>query len=135
MGKESCFLPQSASFPSFSPKCNATLPHKSSPSIYRQGFLPLQMQNPHKMLPYKFLFFMLFLSIYCFVFVLFCFFSISFPLSFLFSPKTWNSSPKRKNYSPAFGANNRRIEAPGASDWGVNAPMAPPATENDLNSW
>ena len=54
---------------------------------------------------------------YIFIFFLSPFFFFFwFPLNFLppffFLSKTWNSSPKGKNYSPAFGANNRRIDAP-----------------------
>ena len=91
MGKESCFLPWSASFPRFSPKCNATIPHKFSPYVGKDSS-PFKMQNPHKMLPYKSSFFMLLLSIYKIVFFPLISFSFSllFPLNFVFfhfSPK------------------------------------------------
>ena len=55
---------------------------------------------------FSFFFFLFLLSFFFFLF----FFSISF--EFFFFSKTWNSSPKEKIYSPAFGGNNRRIDAP-----------------------
>ena len=141
MGKESSFLPpemQSCmSFPTctrgrchtfflevhpspaphFSPKCNAIFPHKSSPICMWRRILPLQNANSTnpslQILGLISLFFILFSFIYIFHFVLLYFFknySRTF-LSYFFS-KTWNFSPKLKNYFPAFGANNRRIDAP-----------------------
>ena len=95
-----------------SPKCKAILPHNftnPSHSICREGFVPI-MQNLYKSFPTNesllFLFFFSSFFILClFHFILFIFFLIFFP-------KTWNSSPKEKIYSPAFGGNNRRIDAP-----------------------
>ena len=118
-GKESCFFPQSASFPSFSPKYNTTLPHKSS-LIYREGFFPIQNAKPLQILPYKIFFF--FISWFFTLFFIYLYFFFSFLLFpsnflFLFFTKSWNSSPKWKNYSPAFGANNRRIDAPGVGSY------------------
>ena len=52
----------------------------------------------------------MFISFYSFYFFFLIFFSISFEGFFFF--KIWNSSPKEKIYSPAFGGNNRRIDAP-----------------------
>ena len=48
--------------------------------------------------------------------IIFCVFTFFFfiIIFFFFFPKTWNSSPKWKSYSPAFGGNNRRIDAPAA---------------------
>ena len=113
-GKESCFLlPRNASF---SPKCNTTLPHKSSPSICREGFSPSSKykipSNPSlQILFYIFIFHFYF---YCNLFFLnFSFLYYYYFLWNFFPHKTWNSSPNWKNYSPAFEANDRRIDAPG----------------------
>ena len=110
LASSKCILPK------LLPKCNTTLPHKSSP-IYREQFSPFKMQNPYKSFPTNSfikvsLFFMLFLFTYMYVFFFFVFL---FPSIFFFpfSPQNWNSSPKRKNYSPAFEANNRRTDNPG----------------------
>ena len=122
-GKESCFLLWSLSFPSFSPKCNPEMQCCPSPQILshlyvRKDSSPFKMQNPQKMLPYKFLFFLLFISVYWFFF----FFSFSFFknyyyflwifFSFFFSPKLGILPQSGKIIPPAFGANNRRIDAP-----------------------
>ena len=107
MGKESSFLPRSASFPSFSPKCNPypspqILSHlyvgKDSPPPSKS-----KIQNPHK--SFLYLHFSFYFYFIYFIASIFFFFSVFFP-------KTWNSPTKWKNYSPAFGANNRRIDAP-----------------------
>ena len=87
-----------------------------SPQICRKGFVPI-MQNlyiPHKWIFIFFLSLSSFFILCLFHCVLFIFFfSISFEVFFFFFSKTWNSSPKEKIYSPAFGGNNRRIDAPG----------------------
>ena len=122
MGKESSFLPQ---------KCKANLPHTGKESYFlpcmfkvhhspgsaspqnatlpfpqREGFLPFQNTKSPQILPYKWFFFCIFICLF--------FFSLLFIFFFPFLTKTWNSSPKWKSYSPAFGANNRRIAAPGS---------------------
>ena len=83
----------SASFPrlSFSPKCNSTLPHRgkdSSPSKCKIS------TNPS----------------YKLCFVSFFFFFFHYYLFIHFSPKLWILPQSEKSYSPAFGANNRRID-------------------------
>ena len=107
-----------------SPKCKAILPHNftnPSHSICREGFVPI-MQNLYKSFPTNesLLFFspsiFMFISFYSFSFF-FSYFFFLFLLRFFFFLffsffKTWNSSPKEKIYSPAFGGNNRRIDAP-----------------------
>ena len=96
--------------------CNTTLPHKSSP-IYMNRMIssPFKNAKPQQILLYKFFFISLFfhvifiyldLFIYCFIIIIFLWIFIPF------FPKTWNSSPKLKNNSPAFGANDKRIDAP-----------------------
>ena len=89
--------------------------------VYREGFFPIQNAKPLQTLPYKIFFsFSLYLDFHiiflfiCISFLFSFFFSVLlFPSNFLFFfPKSWNSSPKWKNYSPAFGANNRRTDAP-----------------------
>ena len=110
-----------------SPKCKAILPHNftnPSHSICREGFVPI-MQNLYKSFPTNesllFLFFFFFLSsffilcLFHFIrFIYFCLFNFFWGFFFFFFFfKTWNSSPKEKIYSPAFGGNNRRIDAPG----------------------
>ena len=102
-----------ASFPSFSPKYNTTLSH----NVGKDSSL-FKMQNHYKSFPtiffYIFIFHVIFIYLYISFFsFLFFFLIFSLNILFLFFPKTWNSSPKWKNYSPAFGANNRRIDAPG----------------------
>ena len=118
-GKESCFLPRMLKVHpslrlSFS-KCNSTLPHRGKDSSI------FKMQSLHKSFPtnyfmylyFSFLFNFIYLFIYFFFlflfFVLFHYY-LNFDFFFFF-PKTWNSSPKWKSYSPAFGGNNRRIDA------------------------
>ena len=110
MGKESSFLPCSAPFPSSPPpKKNQCYPSPQILShlyVWKDSF-PLQNAKPHKSSTVKILFN---IFIFHFIFILryHCF---EFPFFFFFF-KTWNSTPKLKNYSPAFGANNRRIDAP-----------------------
>ena len=96
MRKESCFFPQSASFPSFSQKCNA-LPHKSSPIYMKARILPPSKCKTHtKYFPTNSYFSCYFylrylLLLFCF-FVSFHFIIIPFEFSvFLpfFSPKLW----------------------------------------------
>ena len=114
-GKESCFFLKV--HPSLASPQNAMLPFSTNPlpSICRQVFFPLQNAKPTwnaslQILIFHAIFiFLLFFSFHFFSFSFWFFFSF-----FLFPPKTWNSSPKWKNYSPAFGVNNRRIDAP---DW------------------
>ena len=74
------------------------------------------MQNPHKsgLQIFLYIFIFHFILILFTLLLWFLFYFIDF--FGLFSPKPWNSSPKWKNYSPAFGANNRRIDAPGCGD-------------------
>ena len=87
-GKELCFFPQSASFPSFSPKYNTTLPHKSS-LIYREGSSPFKVQNLYKSFPTKsffFIYILIFHIIFYLSVFLFFFFINSFEF-FLFFPK------------------------------------------------
>ena len=120
IGKESSFLPQ---------KCKANLPTQGMshafflacskctlpqaqllpkmhlyPSPQREGFFPLQNAKSPQILPHK----LFFVSLFIYLFI----FSLLFNYFFFFFPKTWNSSPKWKSYSPAFGANNRRIDTP-----------------------
>ena len=110
MGRESSFLlpemhsypsPQgegiiflkSLSFPSFSPKCNATLPHKSSPIYMYARILPPSKCKIHtKCFPtnsyfscYSYLF-LLFISILLFLVHFFIIIIISFEFAF-FPPK------------------------------------------------
>ena len=122
-GKESCLLPRSASFPSFSPKCNTTLLHKSFPILNAgDSSSPFKMQKPPQILPYKSLFFMLILFIYICIYLFFIYLFIYYFVWIFFSffpPKACNSSPKWKNYSLAFGANNRRIDAPAYDIWSI----------------
>ena len=90
--------------PSFSPKCNlSSLPFPTNPlpSICREGFFLLQNAKPPQIFPYINIHFLFYF--YLFTLLLWI---------FSFCSKTWNSSPNWKNYSPAFGANNRRIDAP-----------------------
>ena len=86
MGKELCLLPRSASFPSFSPKCNTILPQKFSPL---EMILPASKYktptNPSLQILFISLFFMLFLFVYIFIFFLISF-EFSFP-PFFFFPK------------------------------------------------
>ena len=80
------------------------------PILCREGFF-LITQNFYKSFPTNLCFFF-FVHFFYFVSLFFSYFlKFSFQFSFLFC-QTWNSSPKGKNYSPAFGANNRRIDAP-----------------------
>ena len=91
------------------------------PILCREGFFPI-MQSFYKSFPQIFIsfFFLHFIFIHFFYFVLLFFsYFLKFLFNFLFC-KTWNSSPKGKNYSPAFRANNRRINAP------VSSPRAQP---------
>ena len=85
---------QGASFPrlSFSPKCNSTLPQ-------RERFFPLQNAKSPQILPFK----LFFVSLPFFFF---------FSIIIIFFPKNLEFFPKWKSYSPAFGGNNRRIDAP-----------------------
>ena len=70
---------------------------------------PFKMQNPYKSFPTKY-FLYLYFSCYFYLSIYFFFFLLLLFPSIFFQP--WNSSPKWKNYSPAFGANNRRIDTP-----------------------
>ena len=97
--KESCFSPQSASFPSFSPKYT-TLPLKSS-LIYKEGFFPIQNAKPLKILPYKifFLYILIFHIIFCLSeFSFFFFFIISFDFFF---PQKLEFFPKVEKLFPS----------------------------------
>ena len=102
--------PQSAMlpFPTYPPP---------STCICRKDSSPFRMQYPGQILPHNFSFIYLFLFLFylsIFIHLFYSFFCFSyFYHYFLFPQKTWNSSPKWKSYSPAFGANNRRIDAPG----------------------
>ena len=96
-GKESCFLPRilkvHPSPGSASPQ-NATLPFPTEGRI-----LPLQNAKSPQILPYK----LFFVSLsYCFFHYYLFFFSFFPKLGIL---------PQSEIYSPAFGANNRRIDA------------------------
>ena len=124
-GKDSCFLPRMLKVhpsPGSASPQNATLPFPTEGRI-----LPPSKCKSPQILPYKLVFFSSFLfsslpfpslpffpsSLFCMC-VLFHYY-LNFELFFFFSslfPKTWNSSPKWKGYSAAFGANNRRIDAP-----------------------
>ena len=110
MGRESSFLPRSASFPSFSPKCNPNPSPQILSHLYvgKDSHPPQKKKNakPPQILPYKFFV----ISLFCILFLFHLYHCFDF---FVFFPqKVWNSSPNWKNYSPAFGANNRRIDAP-----------------------
>ena len=107
MGNSQAFFCKMQSYPS----------QQILPILCREGFFPI-MQNFYKSFPTNlYPFFFIFHFIFIYLFFLLCFiiffllFKVSFQFSFLFC-KTWNSSPKGQNYSPAFGANNRRIDAP-----------------------
>ena len=91
MGKESSFLPQSASFPSFPPQIQCYPSHQIPSHLFvGKDSSPLQNAKPHKSFStnsFLYLCFILFLFIYII--------ALNF-LFFLFFPKTWNSSPKLK---------------------------------------
>ena len=59
-----------------------------------------------------FSFYVHFILFFLFFFPYFFFFFLFLLRVFFFFSKTWNSSPKEKIYFPAFGGNNRRIDAP-----------------------
>ena len=122
MGKESSFLPQ---------KCKANLPHTGKESCFLPSMLKvhpspgsaspqnatLNFLTEGRILPPSKCKIstnpslqIIFLYLYIFFFSLLFRFWVFF--FFFFFQKTWNSSPKWKSYSPAFGANNRRIDAP-----------------------
>ena len=98
LGKDSCLLSQSISFPSFSPKCNTTLPHKSS--LIGKDSAPFKRQNPHKSFStnsFLYLCFMLFLFICIFLF----FFSFEFSFLSFFFLQNLEFFPKVEKLSPS----------------------------------
>ena len=120
MGRELSFLPpemhsypspqgegviflQSLSFPSFSPKCNATLRHKSSPIFMCTRILPPSKCKIHTkcFLTNSYFF------VYLYLFIVFLFISLLllFPLNllfFLFFPQNLEFFPKVEKLLPSF---------------------------------
>ena len=96
---------------------NTTLPFLTNPlPPIGKDSSPFKMQNPYKSFHTIFFISWLFTLFLFYLYFIFSFLlfpsNFLFPFFFFFSPKSWNSSPKWKNYSPAFGMNNRRIDAP-----------------------
>ena len=131
MGKESGFLPCSAPFPSFPPpqkkmQCYLSPQILFHLYVWKDSFPLSKWKTPQILYStnsiYIFSFHFIFILRYhcfefpfLFLFLFVCFLFLVVVFCFvLFFFKTWNSSPKLKNYSPAFGANNRRIDAPGS---------------------
>ena len=89
--KDSCFLPRSTSFPSFSQKFSIPFPTNPLQSICREGFFTLQKDPPPpinpslKTLYYIFIFQFIFIYLFFYLFFFFNFYFFNwFPLKFIF---------------------------------------------------
>ena len=102
---------------------NATLPFPSNPppSICKEWFFPLQIAKPPQILPYnyKFILYLYFSSYFYLSIFIFLFLKNFLWIFFSFFPQKLGILPQHlwKNYSPAFEANNRRIDPPAHLWW------------------